>query len=148
MKSYTDLEQSKKLAEILPHITADNTWERVTIAGSNFNVPEEQQYVHRDMPFTYFSGIGVPCWSLAALMHLLPSEFTEKGEYSETLYNIDIRKYALTDDVDIYQIAYGNYRWHEDGSHSWSDMVNSGEREELIDACYEMILKLNEQKLL
>ena len=38
MKAYTDLNQSKKLAEILPHNTADNTWEKVTIAGSNLNV--------------------------------------------------------------------------------------------------------------
>ena len=143
MKSYTDLEQSKKLAEILPLESADMTL--VSLFELDNVTPKHCATL---IPYTIFSGIGVPCWSLAALMHLLPSEFTEKGEYSETLYNIDIRKYALTDDVDIYQIAYGNYRWHEDGSRSWSDMINSGEREELIDACYEMILKLHEQKLL
>ena len=72
----------------------------------------------------------VPAWSLSALMNLLPSKLTEVGEYSETTYKIDIRKYALTDDVDIYQIAYGNYRWYDDGSCSWSDLINTGEKEE------------------
>ena len=31
MKSYTDLEQSKKLAEILPVESADMTWEQVDL---------------------------------------------------------------------------------------------------------------------
>ena len=142
MKGYTSLEQSKKLAEILPIESADMYY---------FTIIRDYPYIKiitKIMDGSFSSDYDTPCWSLAALMHLLPSEFTERDEYSETTYKIDIRKYALTDDVDVYQIAYGNYRWHEDGSHSWSDMINSGEREELIDACYEMILKLHEQKLL
>ena len=146
MKSYTDLEQSKKLAEILPLESADMYY--FTIIRDYPYSQGKIKTIAKIMDGSFSSDYDTPCWSLAALMHLLPSEFTEKGEYSETLYNIDIRKYALTDDVDIYQIAYGNYRWHEDGSHSWSDMINSGEREEVIDACYEMVLKINEQKLL
>lgn len=71
MKAYTSLKQSKKLAEILPHITADNTYERVVIAGCNLDIPEERLYVHRDITFTYFSGIGIPCWSLAALLEII-----------------------------------------------------------------------------
>ena len=78
MKSYTDLGQSKKLAEILPfpYNTADNTWERVKIG-----VPEEQQYVHdANMPFCFYSGIGVPCWSLAALLDVLPSSTLDSSD--------------------------------------------------------------------
>ena len=73
IKSYTDLQQSKKLAEILPLESADQTWVRIAIAGANLDVPEELQYRHNgDMPFKYYSGIGTPCWSLAALLGALP----------------------------------------------------------------------------
>ena len=135
IKNCTDLPQSKKLAEILPLESADMFyWCGEDVRFGNYKT--------MDLDF------DIPCWSLAALMNLLPSEFTEKGEYSETTYRIDIRKYALTDDVDIYQIAYGNYHWHEDGSCSWSDMVNSGEKEELIDAVFQMICWLKENNKL
>jgi hypothetical protein len=129
MKSYTDLEQSKVLSKILPLESADMMHDRLIV-----------------IPFN--DGSLTPCWSLAALMNLLPSEFTEKEEYSETTYRIDIRKYALTDDVDLYQIAYGNYHWYEDGSRTWSDMINTGEKENLIDAAFQMICWLKENNKL
>ena len=60
MKQYTDIEQSRTLAEILPKETADQTWQRVAIAGANLGVPEEIQYRHNgNMPFQIYSGIGV-----------------------------------------------------------------------------------------
>ena len=46
----------------------------------------------------------------------------------------------------IYQIGYGNYKLHEDGSCSWKDMINTGEKEELLDAAFEMIVWLLENK--
>ena len=149
MKSYTDISQSKKLAEILPLESADMWWNFYSVTTDNTT----PLIIHIDTPWVGSFNWNnepdnVPCWSLAALMNMLPSEFTEKGEYSETTYKIDIRKYALTDDVDIYQIAYGNYHWHEDGSCSWSDMVNSGEREELIDAVFQMVIWLKENNKL
>ena len=74
MKSYTDIEQSRKLAEFLPIESADQTWARIAIAGANLDVSEVLQYRHNgDMPFKYYSGIGIPCWSLAALLGVLPS---------------------------------------------------------------------------
>lgn len=139
MKSFTSLDQSKKLVEILPFESADMFYSAGNETQPTFRL---HSYGH------IMSDKDVCAWSLAALINLLPSEFTEKGKYSETTYKIDIRKYALTDDVDIYQIAYGNYKFYEDGNSSWKDMINSGEREELIDACYEMIIKLHELKML
>ena len=141
MKSHTDLPQSKKLAEFLSIESVDMWY---------WEFPTAPTYNGYGYPM-FHKGEGIrniPCWSLAALMNLLPSEFTEKGEYSETTYKIDIRKYALTDDVDIYQIAYGNYKWHEDGSHTWSDMINTGEKEDLLDAVFQMIISLHKQKIL
>ena len=144
IKSYTDLEQSKKLAEILPLESAD-----MVLWGKDFKSVCADIHAQEFMKGLEYKKMNyVPCWSLAALMNLLPSEFTEKGEYSETTYEIHIRKYALTDDVDIYQIAYGNYHWHEDGSCSWSDMINSGQKEELIDAAFQIVCWLKENNKL
>ena len=146
MKSYTDIKQSKKLAEILPIESADCYWDY-----------DEMQKFHRICWFEdgfnkesqlRFNENNVCAWSLAALMNLLPSEFTEKGKYSETTYNIDIRKYALTENVDLYQIAYGNYIFYEDGNRSWKDMVDTGEKENLIDAAFQMICWLKENNKL
>ena len=144
MKSFTSLNQSKKLAEILPLESADMHYHYDYDFDELESIPT---ITEEDDHFILFPK-DVRCWSLAALINLLPSEFTEKGKYSETTYKIDIRKYALTDDVDIYQIAYGNYKFYEDGNSSWKDMINSGEREELIDACVETIIKLHELNLL
>jgi len=140
MKSYTDIEQSRKLAEFLPIESAD------MFLALNGTVPVMSKYI--DDGLVTADNTAIPCWSLAALMNLLPSEFIEKSEYSESTYRIDIRKYALTDDVDIYQIAYGSYKWYEDGSNSWKDMINTGEKEDLLDAAFEMICWLLKNKKL
>lgn len=153
MIHYTTIEQSKKLAEILPLESADMRYGYIApydysdrmYDGGYDEIPYPKDFLIKNPNFSANEyDAELPCWSLAALLNLLPSEFTEKGEYSETTYKIDIRKYALTDNVDIYQIAYGNYKFYEDGSHSWNDMVNSGEKEELIDAAFQMICWLKE----
>jgi hypothetical protein len=138
MKSYTYITQSKKLAEILPvestdmyYYTVNGDWEWYETP----NVIERRDDLEEH---------AMPAWSLAALLDILPSEF----KYYETTYEIDIRKYVLTDDVDLYQIAYRNCKIDEDGHHSWKDMINTGEKEDLLDACVEMIIKLKEKDLL
>lgn len=131
IKAYTGIAQSKKLAEILSHKTADNTYERVVISGCNLGIPEEKQYVHRNIPFTYFSGVGVPCWSLAALIEQIPSDLgsstlTIEKDDSESL------KYGL------------NYhdRWGRE------DDIQTKYYDNLVDACVAMIEKLHEQNIL
>jgi len=139
IKSFTSLEQSKRLAEILPPESADMCWCLATKGNPKVMFNEG---------YNKYGDFELPCWSLATLMNLLPSEFTEKGKYSETTYKIHIRKYVLTENVDVYQIAYGNYHWHDDGSCSWSDMINTGEKEDLIDAAFQMICWLKENNKL
>lgn len=155
MKSYTDIEQSRKLAEILPIESADGFWEYHDKWCSEGDEWEGYEDYPRAEPYLEYTrkenewkedNSDVPCWSLAALMHMLPSEFTENGEYSKTTYNIRIRKYVLT--VDVYQIAYGNYKFYKDGSSSWKDMINTGEKENLIDAAFDMICWLKENNKL
>ena len=141
IKSYTDLEQSKKLAKILPLSSADVIWDL-----TNPDLPTIRAIPYEDSDYNNKYLNIIAAWSLAALLNLLPSEFTEKGKYSETTYEIDICKYALTEDVDLYQIAYGNYKFHEDGNSSWKDMINTGEKENLIDAAFDMICWLKENE--
>lgn len=143
-KICTSIEQSKKLIELGIDVNmADMKYMFLKEDSSKVtNIPFVKDNDEPEWPSDSAYDF-IPCWSLATLMNMLPSEFTEKGEYSETTYSIDIRKYALTDDVDIYQIAYGNYHWTH-GGHSWSDMVNSGQKEELIDAVFQMICWLKE----
>jgi hypothetical protein len=134
IKSYTDIEQSKKLADILPHNTADNTWERVAIAGSNLNVPEELQYVHNgNMPFCFYSGIGVPCWSLAALLEQLPFEICDDDGNSVYL--------QINKENDVYQLVYTD-------PYGDFESIETDRYEHFIDACYEMVLKLHELNIL
>ena len=130
MKAYTDLNQSKVLAYILSHDTADQTYERVAICGENLDVPEEMQYRHNgDMPFQFYSGIGVPCWSLAALLDVLP---------------VEVEIHRQTDEHKIYYYYVESYM-----KRMRKEIYLSTERHEsLIDACYEMILKLKEKNLL
>ena len=140
IKSYTDLEQSKKLAEFLPLESAD--YHYIAQGEKSYFYPyslSSNATKHYDENIKY-----IPCWSLAALMGILPSKFTKKGKYSETTYNIDIRKYSLTENVDIYQIAYGNYKFYKDGNSSWKDMINTSEKENLIDVAFDMICWLKE----
>lgn len=136
MKAYTDIEQSKKLADILPLESADQTWMRVAIVGTNLNVPEELQYMHNgDIPFQYYKSIGIPCWSLAELLEQL----------KDRIICDDGRDYILSiyKEMSKYKISY-----HDSASGGWRNDIETDYYDNLIDACYEMILKLHEQKLL
>lgn len=68
MKNYTDLEQSKKLAEFLSLESADMWW-------AWYSSPLSEGY-YGDFPM-FCKPIcnpdeSVPCWSLAALLRLMP----------------------------------------------------------------------------
>lgn len=76
----------------------------------------------------------IPCWSLGALMDLLPPSI-QTGEGMQNHYEIDIRKYWGNEE-NLYQIAYGNNRGL---SEEWHDMINTGEKENLIDAAFQII---------
>lgn len=114
MKSYTDLWQAKKLVEILQAETADMTWQRLY---------DEDNYIVNIIPYYLYSGIGIPCWSLTALIDVLP--------------RVDIEKEIWFDDTYSYRVkAYIGDGYVGD----WFDNP--------IDACYDMIITLNKDKLL
>lgn len=129
MKSYTDLEQSKKLAEILPLESADMFY-------------DVNSYGVRTTPEVLITSVirkkDVPCWSLAALLGVLPIVYTnDKKEVCGPLH-IDI-----TDSETPFALWYVN-PLHKGGIVE----LKTKECDNLVDACYEMIIKLHEQKLL
>jgi hypothetical protein len=77
---------------------------------------------------------------------LLPSDFDVKGEFGTSNYQIRPRKYRFSADIDVYQIAYGNYHWFKDGSNTWWDMINTSECENFVDAAFEMVCWLKENE--
>ena len=120
MKSYTDIEQSKKLAEILPIESADMCYR---IVAYNPNDTHEYQ------PYCFSSTLesDIPCWSLSALLDVLPDEV---GDNHYLTLDKEGKEYCC-----CYEDNNGNsFR------HCFSDNP--------ADACVTMIEKLHELKML
>lgn len=119
MKSYTDIEQSTKLANILPIESADMYYFGID------DYPNSSKQYHEiligKIDKDDIDEFGhIPCWSLAALLSVLPkSARLERGKATE-LYRASLPVELEASD------------WY----------INP------VDACYEMIIKLHEQKLL
>ena len=131
MKSFTDLEQSKKLAEILPIESADMCYRIVA-----YNPDDTHVY----QPYCFVGTLesDIPCWSLASLLSVLP---TYLFEFDRGI------------DLNVYPNLNGR-GWHcsympnciENMKTDKFKLITSGDT--LVDACYEMILKLNKLNLL
>ena len=104
-KAFTSLEQSRKLAEILPLESADMYYEW----------PNKKIHFKDDK----YNGMGGSCWSLAALLGVLPND--------TSLLYFD----------DAYQMVYDKKPY-----------VISDKFDNPVDACYEIITKLHELKML
>lgn len=117
MKGYTDLEQSRKLAEILPTESADM---RYSPLGDKMH-----PWVWTD---TFIEKDAVPCWSLVALLSVLP----------------EINGIPLTLEKVKAEDGYDGYYYHI----AYEGKILIPYSKNSIDACYEMIIKLHEQNLL
>lgn len=118
MKSYTDIEQSKKLAEILPLDSADMCYIQDLLAGCKYG--EYRPYIGNIIPA--YGQDKIKCWSLAALLDILP------------------------DRTCVYK------KTCKDGRVKYKGVVKGCKelilKDNPVDACYEMIIKLHEQNLL
>lgn len=120
IKSYTDLEQSRKLAAILPLESADMYWSRCTITDFGDGVLKVS-YTIEPCNISQFRNTkeDIHCWSLSALLGVLP-DYTLQTNTDGTVFVVCESKKPMISD------AYDNH----------------------VDACYEMILKLHELKML
>lgn len=117
MKSFTDLEQSKKLAEILPLESADMCW-----------TPFDEKWdAYLGAPNPDAIKKEIPCWSLAALLDVLPDELEDN--HFLTL-DKEGKEYCC-----CYEDGNGN-----SFKHKFADNP--------IDACVAMIEHLHELKIL
>jgi len=122
IKSYTDLQQSKKLAKILPLESADMSYsfnfdsEIYEISTTSYKSWVVPKYAQPDNGF----GQVIPCWSLAALLKIIPKP-------------------------DLVQNSEGTWLIHSwVNAYPWS----VGGYSNPVDACVAMIEKLKELNLL
>lgn len=97
MKSYTDIEQSKKLVEILPLESADMYYSQHPLENYYNPIPYIGNYsvIHNQ----------IPCWSLAALLDVLPvgTEPHKQSDGSISYYYVEVynnKKYFSTKRYD------------------------------------------------
>lgn len=120
MKSYTDLEQSRKLAEILPLESADMVYIPImdidSMSNSGFlNIPE----CYSVNEFKNSTVKPLTCWSLAALMDVL-----DRGASFKTSQGWACQAYT------------------------GSKTIISNYHNNPVDACVEIISELHKQKLI
>ncbi len=82
MKKYTDIEQSEKLAEIFPTESADMCYiKHCTSDNPEWRFGEDTPpMVLGDTPLSKISASTLPCWSLVALLKILPSSTLDTSE--------------------------------------------------------------------
>lgn len=133
MKSYTDLEQSRKLAGILPLESADMYIYKNVFFGalSCFNGTTQ---IGEYIKLADKESKAYPCWSLAALYSILPNNEEKTTTLSRGGWNIEPIKY-----LDNWWCEY------EDESHTKDFNVSA---DNPVDACVDTIIKLNELKML
>ena len=126
MKSYTDLEQSIVLSRILSPESADMGW-NVFVDDSTRCLPIDDWDLSKN-------GEGgakfIPCWSLAALLSVLPRFIKFKGNKYYLRFMKEYVEYA-NDEISI-----------------TGRCLHTTGNDNLVDACVEMTLKLHELNLL
>lgn len=127
IKSYTSLEQSKKLAEILPVESADMCWWIDDDIMRYSDEPCLNPYKNYTAKEYY-----IPCWSLAALLDVFP----------------------CSKESPIVNLTRGGWnqsftrRWFATWEDENKNIFYSGDGITSVDAVVELIMKLHEQKLL
>lgn len=125
MKSYTDLDQSKKLAEILPLESADMViWGRDLDAVA---ATDAQKFMSglKDRKMNY-----LPCWSLAALLSIIPKHIKD--------YNV------LRVDISENDFAI----WYDEIGFGVNNDLPDITADNPVDACVAMVEKLHKLNLL
>lgn len=140
IKSYTDIEQSCKLAEIFPLESVDmcltfvnNVWNPVW--GKTDDIYKLQKDCYEPdytkdeyIDFNEFEPKIVPCWSLAALISLMPGTITSNDGIA---FKLNIKKNIIEYSNPSLYLVY-----------------KSVKSDNLIDAAFEMMVWLKENEKL
>ena len=143
MKAFTDISQSKKLAEFLPLESADMHLKNSSIKGEMYVdefKPVLLPYLRAKDSLDAYSKIVnnmiawevIPCWSLAALLNYLRE--------IDFFPNIEANEHEVTMSICYYDDEEGELL------NPVHDIVVKAEG--FIDACYELIVKYHEQNIL
>lgn len=143
IKAYTDLKQSKKLAEFLPHESADMAWCNNSIKRVNYTDEYSANlYTVEEMRNVFDKALVgwdkywklIPCWSLQALLDEIPYTIMNKQEE-------DLKLHIEKDNLQYYLFYENEYN---------GDMfeIETDMHDNMIDACVEMIITLFEQNLI
>ena len=102
IKSYTTVEQSRKLAEFLPHESADMAYWKKSYRPNDYAIMAHHSKELQDG----FEAKGmeyIPCWSLAALLGILPdSIYDNTDEYSQLEFSKkSVAYHDLNDDIKV-----------------------------------------------
>lgn len=120
IKSYTDINQSKKLAEFLSIESADMRYGYTAYDGGYDEIPYPKDFLIKNPNYSADEyDAELPCWSLSALLSIL-HDYTLQTNMDRTVFVVCESREPIISD------AYDNP----------------------IDACYEMIIKLKENGLL
>ena len=127
MKAFTDIEQSTQLQKILPIESADMCYRLVAYNPSNS---------HEYAPYCFIGtqSSDIPCWSLAALLKVIPKTFCD-----------------LNGTRNVLRMDYSDKDFG-----IWYDKMSFGVDSELpditmkspVNACVKMILELKKMSLL
>lgn len=120
MKSYTDIEQSKRLASILLPESVDMVYLKREINDTFIETPIVKPE----------GGIpkSLPCWSLSAVLGVLPANYVD---VNDTIYHPNLMKTKDGRYMVIYNVS------------QYTSLCNNP-----VDACVAMIEKLHELNLL
>lgn len=137
MKSYTDLEQSRKLSEILSLESADMHYNNGSCRGvdytEHFNaelMPYQEALHLMKIHKTNFMFQVIPCWSLAALLGIIPKHIKE---YNTLRIDIGEKDFSI---------------WYDEIGFGVNTELPNITMENPVDACVSMILKLHKNNML
>ena len=130
IKAFSDLEQSKKLAEILPLESADMYYNfDVDFTTGEFYFPADGSSImvrRNNKPLNL--DLVIPCWSLASLLDVLPDNYVD---VNDTIYHPNLMKTKDGRYMVIYNVS------------QYTSLYNDP-----IDACVAMIERLHKLNLL
>lgn len=125
MKSYTDLEQSKKLSEFLPLESADMDYIPVVNIDGEYSINVNEWNNDHVIEEGW-----IPAWSLAALLGVIPYNVT----FNKAVYRFKLVKFS--NHWECYHENFG------------SVSTNIFKADNPVDACVAMIEKLQELNVL